>query len=145
MTNPTTGDRALTFELKKDLTEIATLAETLEVFCARNGIGSEVASVVSLALEEVIANLIVHGSADQGDHRIRIDLAWVGTNFTARVEDEARLFEPAADDDSALALPSAESPGGPELDLIRTLMDEVTYSRAGGRNVLLIRKSTQES
>jgi anti-sigma regulatory factor (Ser/Thr protein kinase) len=129
MTQAATGDGAHSFELRNDLTEIATLADTLERFCIRHGIGSDVSSVVNLALEEVVTTIIAHGYPDGGDHRIWIDLAVDGATLTARVQDDAASFEPGERED-------------PALDMVRSLMDDVTYRREQGRNVLLIRKST---
>jgi anti-sigma regulatory factor (Ser/Thr protein kinase) len=143
MTTPAKGDRSLSFELKNDLTEIATLSETLERFCNRNGIGSDVSSVVGLALEEVVTNIISYGYTDGGDHRIWIDLAVVGTDLTARVQDDAAPFDPVQKEEPDLDVPLEErSVDGLGIHLVKTLMDAVTYSRESGRNVLLIRKST---
>jgi anti-sigma regulatory factor (Ser/Thr protein kinase) len=138
-TNP---ERSLSFVLKNDLTEIATIGDTLERFCSRNGIGSDVCSVVNLALEEVVANIITCGYRDGGDHRIWIDLAVDGTAMTARVQDDAAPFDPVAKDEPTLDRPEGPTAGALGIHLVQTLMDGVEYSREQGRNVLVIRKST---
>ena len=120
------------FELNNDLAEMPVLVEQFEAFCAREGIGPEVASVVKLALEEIVTNIISYGYADAEEHHIRVDLAHDGANLTARVEDDATAFDPLQkeDEDSGLGF-----------HLVRTLMDEVAYSRQQDRNVLRIRKA----
>ena len=137
-----TGTGAVSFELKNDLTEIGTLAETLETFCAGNGVGPEVLSVVNLALEEVVTNIISYGYADGGDRRIWIDLAVDGGHFIARIQDDAEAFDPLQKEEPDLDAPLHERKvGGLGIHLVKTLMDDVSYSRENGRNVLVIRKS----
>lgn len=125
----TTGGRSangeLSFELANDLAEIPVLVEQLEGFCGQHGIGPDVVSVVNLALEEIVTNIISCGYADGGDHRIRVALSHDGASLTARVEDDAEAFDPLG------------------IQLVTTLMDEVAYSREQDHNVLLIRKTTQ--
>jgi anti-sigma regulatory factor (Ser/Thr protein kinase) len=133
----TTGGRsaggALSFELANDLAEMPVLVEHLEGFCEQHGIGPEVVSVVNLALEEIITNIISYGYADGGDHRIRVDLSHDGTTLTARVEDDANALGPMQEEDPNISL---------GIHLVRTLMDEVTYSREQDHNVLCLRKAT---
>jgi anti-sigma regulatory factor (Ser/Thr protein kinase) len=120
-TSGTSGNGALSFELRNDLAELPVLVEHLEGFCEQHDIGPEVLSVVTLALEEILTNIISSGDADGGDRQIRVDLIHDGANITARVEDDAAAVD---------------------LNLVRTLMDEVSYSREQNRSVLLIRKAT---
>jgi anti-sigma regulatory factor (Ser/Thr protein kinase) len=111
-------------DLRSDLTELPALAEALERYCDSRGIGPDVASVVNLALEEIVTNLISCGSAEGAGHRLRVELAHDGAALTARIEDDGAAFNPLARAD----------------DLVSTLMDEVHYARADGRNVWTIRK-----
>jgi anti-sigma regulatory factor (Ser/Thr protein kinase) len=144
MTRPGAGGGAISFELKNDLAEIGTLAETLEGFCAGQGIDADVTSLVNLALEEVVTNIIAYGYTDHGDRRIWIDLAMDGGDLTARVQDEAPAFDPlqkdGADPEASL---DERRVGGLGIQLVRTFMDEVRYAREGDRNVLFLRKSTR--
>ena len=143
----TTGNGALRFELKSDLAEMSTLAEKLETFCDQNGIGPEIVSVVNLALEEIVTNIISYGYGETpGDHRIRIDLKHDGKELTARIEDDAVAFDPLQKEDPDLDVPLEERRvGGLGIHLVKTLMDEVSYSREHNSNVLFIRKSTTAS
>ncbi len=115
----------LSFELTNDLAEMSLVAEHLEQFCSGHGIGPDVLSQVNLALDEIVTHIIAHGYGDAGiDGRIRINLAHDGASLTARIEDDAAAFDPL-----------------PEIQLVRTLVDELTYSRERDRNVLTIRKT----
>jgi anti-sigma regulatory factor (Ser/Thr protein kinase) len=140
------GNGGVSFELKNDLAEMSVLVDQLEGFCEQHDIGPEVAAVVNLALEEIITNIIEYGYADGGDHRIRIDLAHDGANLTARVIDNAAAFGPLRLEDPDIdAPPEARDLGSLGIHLVRSLMDEVTYSRDEDRNILFIRKATAAS
>lgn len=126
----TQGHGTLSFELTNDLADMSLLAEHLEQFCLDRGIGPDVMQHVNLALDEIVTRLIAHGYGDDRvDHRIRINLAHDGLSLTARVDDDAGAFDPLDGDDPAL-----------EIQLVKTLVDEVTYSREREQNVLMIRK-----
>ncbi len=140
----TTSDGRLSFELKNDLAEIEQLAATLERFCEAHRIRLDIVNIVNLALEEIVTNIISYGyGGEGGGHRIRIDLAHDGQRLTALVEDSAKAFDPLQK-----ASPDTNAPleergvGGLGIHLVKTLMDEVRYSREDGRNVLFIAKNT---
>jgi serine/threonine-protein kinase RsbW len=113
----------LSFELTNDLAEMSLVADHLEQFCTRQGIGFDVVSQVNLALDEIVTHIIAHGYGDTGlDRRIRINLAHDGHALTARIEDDAAAFDPM------------------DINLVNTLVDEITYTREHDQNVLVIRK-----
>ena len=121
----------LSFELTNDLAEMPLLAEHLEQFCARQGIAADVVSQLNLALDEIVTHIIAHGYREAGlDQRIRIALARDGASLTARIEDDAAAFDPLERDDPSLGI-----------HLVKTLVDEITYSRERNQNVLVIRKT----
>jgi len=129
----TPGHGTLSFELTNDLAEMSLLAEHLEQFCGGHGIGDEVFSQLNLALDEIVTHIIAHGYADDGsEHRIRITLAQDGASLTARIEDDAAAFDPLERDDPTQGI-----------SLVKALVDEVTYSRERGHNVLIVRKTVQ--
>ncbi len=126
------GNGELSFELTHDLAEMPRLAEHLEQFCHGHGIDRDIVSQVNLALDEIVTHIISYGyGGDGGDHRIRINLVHDGTSLTARVEDDAEAFDPLERDESNTGI-----------HLVKTLVDDVTYSRERERNVLVIRKHT---
>ena len=132
------------FELKNDLAEMSTLAEQLEMFGEQSGLGPEIVSVLNLALKEIVTNIITYGySGLPGDPRIRIELVHDGRHVTARVEDDAVAFDPLQKEEPNLDVPLEERRvGGLGIHLVKTLMDEVAYSRENNHNVLVIRKAT---
>lgn len=87
-------------------------------------------SQLNLALDEIVTQIIAHGYGDAAiDRRIRINLAHDGASLTARIEDDAAAFDPLERDDPSLSI-----------NLVKTLVDDITYSRERDQNVLVIRK-----
>ncbi|OFW47707.1 MAG: hypothetical protein A3J29_02750 [Acidobacteria bacterium RIFCSPLOWO2_12_FULL_67_14b] len=122
----------LAFELSNDLAEMPLLAEHLEQFCLRHGIDGDVLSQLNLALDEIVLHIISYGyGPDRGAQRIRVALAHDGASLTARIEDDAPPFDPLEREDPNLGM-----------HLVKTLVDEVSYTRERERNVLVIRKQT---
>ena len=121
----------MTFQLTNDLAEMPLLAEHLEQFCSGHGIGPDVTSQFNLALDEIVTQIIANGYGNREiDRRIRINLAHDGATLIARIEDDAAAFDPLARD--------AASRG---MNLVQTLVDEISYTRERDQNVLVIRKA----
>jgi anti-sigma regulatory factor (Ser/Thr protein kinase) len=121
----------MTFQLTNDLAEMPLLAEHLEQFCGGHGIGPDVTSQFNLALDEIVTEIIAHGYGNLAiDRRIRINLARDGATLIARIEDDAAAFDPLERDDASLGM-----------NLVKTLVDEISYTRERDQNVLVIRKA----
>lgn len=127
--------------LLNDLEEIPRLAEEISAFCERHEVPVKVGMNLSLALDEVLTNIISYGFDDGLRHRIEVDLSLAGTALRAVVRDGGRPFDPLGAPPPDLDLPLEERGiGGLGIHFVRTLMDEVSYRREGDRNVLTLCK-----
>jgi len=130
-------------ELRNDLAELARLSEALDQLGARYDLSPRTISEVNLALEEIITNIISYGFDGPGDHLIRIRLSMDNSQLTSQVEDDGRPFDPLQAPPPDLTAPIEDrDPGGVGILLVRKLMDDVSYSRNGDRNILLMKKNT---
>jgi serine/threonine-protein kinase RsbW/sigma-B regulation protein RsbU (phosphoserine phosphatase) len=94
-----------------------------------------------VALEEVIANVIEYGYPDDEEHKIILRLALHRKTITAEVEDDGVPFNPVRSPEPPVNAPIEDRPlGGLGIHLARSLMDELTYSRSGDRNILHMKK-----
>lgn len=126
--------------LKNDLGEITRLAEELEGFCERNGVSPGTLLALNLALEEIVTNVISYGF-EGGSHEIDLELLLDNGTVQATVADGGKAYDPLQREDPDVTAPLEErSVGGLGVLLVKRLMDEVTYARTDGRNVLTIRK-----
>ena len=83
--------------------------------------------------------MIAHGHEDGREHFIAMRLSAGGADLKIEVEDDGRAFDPA---DAPLPDPDASvekrTVGGLGLHLVRSFVDELSYSRSGERNLLTL-------
>lgn len=126
-----------------DLAEISRLAEVIEAFGDQYGLSVSDIYKVNLALDELLTNLISYGYPDGQQHLINLRLSLAHGRLTAVMTDDAAPFDPLSEANPAVLEGSLdERPiGGLGLHFVRTLMDEVSYQRAGQYNQLTLVKT----
>ena len=133
-------------KLRNDLAEITRLAGELEEFCERNAVPAQALMALNLSLEEIVTNVISYAFDAGGEHTIGVELAIQGDSVHARVEDDGREYDPLQRADPDVDAPLDERGiGGLGVLLVRKLMDDVSYSRVDGKNVLTMRKRVAAS
>jgi len=131
----------LVFELKNDIRELAALSRHVEALGRQAGIPARTLLEVNLALDELFTNIITYGFPQGGEHRIRFHLRADPRRLTIVIEDEGVPFDPVACAPAQAPCPLEERRvGGLGLHLVRNLMDEMSYRRTQGKNVLTLRK-----
>jgi serine/threonine-protein kinase RsbW len=127
-------------KLRNDLEEITRLSEQLELFCEQHGVSTNTLMALNLSLEEAVTNVINYGF-DGGEHVIDVELVVADGAVLATITDDGKEYNPLARQDPDVDAPLEERRiGGLGVLLVKKLMDEVTYARDGGRNVLAMRK-----
>jgi len=131
----------LELELRQDMGGLALMAGELAAFGARHSIADDVVLQMNLALEELVTNIIMHAQETEPAPEIRLHL-WVDSGaLRAELTDTAAPFDPLSVPPPDLSGAIEErSVGGLGIHLVRSLMDEVTYRRADGRNRTLLVK-----
>lgn len=123
--------------LANDLAGLAQLAERVEGFGTAQNLPASVVNALNVVLDEAVSNAINHGydAGVRGEIAVRLRRAPDGVLL--EVEDDGRPFDPLQAPPPDLTLSLERRPiGGLGIHLIRNLMDEVSYARVGGRNVL---------
>jgi serine/threonine-protein kinase RsbW len=129
----------LTLTLKNQPSEIGRLVDLLEAFGAQSGLSEDATFKLTLALDEIVANVIRHGFGDDLEHRIEVKVTVDDRTVTASVEDDGREFDPREAPVPDLDLPiEMRTPGGLGMHLVRETMDSVEYRRDEGRNILTV-------
>jgi sigma-B regulation protein RsbU (phosphoserine phosphatase) len=136
----------LEIKLNNKVSEIGRFNQTLTEFARRHGLAPNVVHDLNLALEEIITNIISYGYTDDREHEIRVRLSVQPGEIKAEVEDDGQPFNPveAPEPDTTKSLEERKI-GGLGIHLVRKLMDQIEYKRQGDRNLLTIKKKTQES
>jgi anti-sigma regulatory factor (Ser/Thr protein kinase) len=126
--------------LRNDSSELLHLSHAVATFCAACHLGEGMAYRASLALEEVVCNIISYAYSDAAEHLIEIAMAVRGDELVLQVSDDGRPFNPLHATPPNLDIPLQQrSVGGLGIHLVRQFMDEVAYERVAGHNVLTMR------
>jgi serine/threonine-protein kinase RsbW len=128
--------------LRNELSELDTMSRRLGEFGVDQRLHPQVVHDLDLALEEILANIMLHGYTDGGEHEIMVRLAVQPGEVRVDVEDDGAPFNPLETPEPDAAIPPSERPiGGLGIHLVRKLMDRLEYRRQGGRNLLTMRKA----
>lgn len=131
-----TGGAAV-LRLANRLSELAPLRAAVEELVRGTDAPDEEVFEVNVALEEVFCNVVRHGFPEGGEHEIEVSLALADGTLVAVVSDDGVAFDPLGAPAPDLEAPIEERRiGGLGVFLTKSFMDEVSYRREGGRNVL---------
>lgn len=125
-----------------DLSELERLIDALDQFAAEQQLPSPVLFTLNLCLEELVTNTINYGYSDEQRHTIDITVWMVPGQVCMRVVDDGRAFDLIHDAPEPNIPRQAEqaTPGGLGIHLVKTMMDQVTYERLDGLNVVTLCK-----
>jgi anti-sigma regulatory factor (Ser/Thr protein kinase) len=123
---PETQDRLI---LDSRLSEIARVAEWVDVLAARHYMSANIQLSINLCLEETLANVIRHGYADEPGHELTIDFAIPRPSFFLfTVEDRAPHFNPLEAPEKTALRPDEEfRVGGQGIRFLRRFADLLEY------------------
>ena len=125
--------------LANRLTELERVAHEVEAFGDAHQIAAKVIFNVSLALDEVLTNVISYGYPEGGEHVITVRLALQAAELVIEVEDDGCPFNPLEIAPPDLEEVPEERPiGGLGLHLVRKVMDRLEYRREQDRNILVM-------
>jgi len=119
------------------LSEIGQVPVWIEHLASRYAIPDNIQFAINLCLEEVLSNIILHGSGEQPDRTIAIHFSASGEGkFLVVVDDEAPQFNPLEQQELPALNPNEEMRvGGQGLRLLREFADALEYepTPAGNR------------
>jgi len=128
----------ITLALDGRLGELERLASEVERFCREQGLDDEVRFDLNLALEELFINALRHGGCLGMEHAAEVRLALEDDGVGVEFQDRGAAFDPA----SAPA-PDPARVGGLGLHLVRGIMQEIEYERAGEWNRIRMRRAVK--
>lgn len=97
----------------------------------------------TLALEEILSNVIRHGCDPGRDYDIQVRISLLASGvYELEISDDAMPFNPLLRPDPNLDLPIEQrTPGGLGIFLVKQLADDLRYEFRDGRNILTFRKN----
>lgn len=128
--------------IRAEISGLPEILDALTMFMTERGWGEEAVSDVSLAVDEAVTNVILHGYEGVPDGVVTVRFEHMPERLTIVVEDRAPPFDPTVYiPDGIDGDISDRREGGLGIILIRNVMDEVSYRYAGGMNILTMRKN----
>lgn len=132
---------SITIHLDAQVPEVERLNRLICKFGELHEIPSRALYSLNLVLDELVTNVILYGYADPVGKKVVVRIELQAEQLTGVVEDRGCAFDPLAVPEPDLTASLAERDlGGLGLPLVRSLMEEVSYCREGGKNLLTVRK-----
>jgi serine/threonine-protein kinase RsbW len=133
-------DISETLLLDNEPFEVGRAATWLDTLLADAGLAPRVIASLQVALEEVLSNILGHGYADTGSHKIEVCVTADASAVTLEFFDDGIPFDPTQHEAPSADGNVGTSPGGLGLLFVRRLMDNLAFERVDNRNHLTIRK-----
>jgi serine/threonine-protein kinase RsbW len=137
--------KKISFELRKDENELEQLCSRLNAFCKTLGIDidGKCLNQINLAMDEHFINIISYGFPPGCDDcRIKIDLSFENRELAIRIEDNGIAFNPLAAKKPDIDCTLEECKvGGLGIHIMKKVMDDISYRRQDGKNILVLKKT----
>jgi sigma-B regulation protein RsbU (phosphoserine phosphatase) len=136
---PTAEAAAFDISVPNRLTEIDRVNELFNTFARTNGVPEADRKRFNMVIDELLNNTISHAYQDDAVHEIDIHVERSGNRVCMTISDDGIPFNPFAreaprTDQSILDRPL----GGMGIHLVRQIMDDTSYQRRIGRNVITV-------
>lgn len=127
--------------LANNVDEVSYLAEFIEDLCSELNLSEENTMNINLALEEAVVNVIMYAYPSDERHEMLLKVTSNPNQLIFLLTDNGVSFDPTQVEDVNTMLPIEERPvGGLGIFLIRSIMNEVSYQRLEGKNLLTMKK-----
>ncbi len=122
-------------EMVNRLEGLALVNDRVEQFRTERGLPPEVGYALTLAMEELVTNIIKYGYDDGDEHVIRIEIEDAADTAELRIEDDGHEFDPIQGPPPAFDRPLEDRPvGGLGLHLVKEMAHSMEYKRDNRRN-----------
>lgn len=115
-------------------------------FAEAHGLPAEVRRSLSVALDELLANALSHGRTGRDPCSVMVEVELDHQRVTVTLTDDGEPFDPLRQEAPDTTLSVEERPmGGLGIHLVGQLMDQVSYQRREGHNVVVLVKQLVNS
>ncbi|MBO4462844.1 MAG: ATP-binding protein [Prevotella sp.] len=125
-----------------DLQHVATFVEEI---ADELQLSPELTMNFNLVLEEMVSNVIFYAYPKENDQPIILTATSDDESISFIITDEGRAFDPTAREDADMSVnPADRQLGGMGIFITRQIMDDVTYQRINGCNILTMTKRLKD-
>ena len=128
--------------LTNEISEVQRLKTSFVEYGKTHRLSNELIQDIHLVLEEAVSNIIFYGYDEKAEEsRIDIHADLKGGTLVIEIRDDAKPFNPLEASGPDLEIPFDDREiGGMGIHLIRTLMDDLEYTRSKGKNIFTMKK-----
>lgn len=131
--------------IKNEVNELENVARFVEEIGEELGLGMELQMNLNLVMEEMVSNIIFYAYPEGTQASIDLMAESDGKELTFVLSDQGREFDPTvmgeADVDTN---PVDRELGGMGIFIVKNIMNQVTYQRLEGKNLLTMKKEIEQ-
>ena len=127
--------------LKNQIGELVRVNQFVEDIAEELGLDAELKMNLNLVLEEMVSNVIFYAYPQEKDATIELTAAFDRKELTFVLSDRGEEFDPTLKEDADPNInPVDRKIGGMGIYIVKNIMNEVSYQRLEGKNLLTMTK-----
>ena len=127
--------------IKNQVNELEHVASFIEDIGDELGLDMELQMNLNLVLEEMVSNVIFYAYPEGEDASIELTAEYDGKELTFVLSDQGVEFDPTLREHQDMdANPAERDLGGMGIFIVKNIMNQVTYQRLEGKNLLTMKK-----
>ena len=127
--------------IKNKISELEKIARFIEEICEELGLDFELQMNLNLVIEEMVTNVIFYAYPKDVEADIELLVKSDGKELTFVLSDQGKAFDPTMRENTDLSVNPAERDlGGMGIYIVKNIMNQVTYQRFEGKNLLTMTK-----
>jgi len=130
--------------IKNKISELERVAQFIEQIGEELQLDMELQMNLNLVMEEMVSNVIFYAYPRDEDSEIELLAKCDGKRLTFVISDQGKEFDPTAKEDADPDVNPAEREiGGMGIFIVKNIMNQVTYQRLEGKNLLTMTKEIE--
>ena len=127
--------------IKNQVNELERVNQFIEEICEELGLDMELQMNLNLVIEEMVSNVIFYAYPQEKSEEIELTAESDGKELTFVLSDKGMEFDPTKKDDADPNVnPMDRDIGGMGIYIVKNIMNQVTYQRLEGKNLLTMKK-----
>ena len=127
--------------IKNQVNELERVNQFIEEICEELGLDMELQMNLNLVMEEMVSNVIFYAYPQETSAEIELIAESDGKELSFVLSDQGKEFDPTMKEDADPNVnPMDRDIGGMGIYIVKNIMNQVTYQRLEGKNLLTMKK-----